>query len=275
MGFDAEIDESSKINDEINCGVCRSILEEPSVVTCCQGHFCKKCLDMVKQNALANNFAPRCPNCRKGNFKEEKARLMAKVLSTIKLMCPVDECGMSVPYDKFKEHQKACLALQGKKCPECKQATSLKKAHEHWMCFEKNARRLKEAKKRYAAQAKELEEIKKEQPPGPKRKKVEVKTENEAPAKNGWTLKFAGATCPSATLPPASILPTWGGCHYLWICNKDGGVPFKAVVQEILTHNGHEFSREETTSKLDGHAQRMASKFGFYESFVRYNITLL
>ncbi|CAG5091635.1 Oidioi.mRNA.OKI2018_I69.PAR.g13174.t1.cds [Oikopleura dioica] len=81
-------------------------------------------------------------------------------------------------------------------------------------------------------------------------------------AKNGWNLKIRGG---------------YGrdGWHHLWIGNKDGGVRFKAVVQEIYDRNGNELSRGEVTSEPDGQKQKIKFKWGGYYGFVRYNITLL
>ncbi|CAG5091617.1 Oidioi.mRNA.OKI2018_I69.PAR.g13165.t1.cds [Oikopleura dioica] len=84
-------------------------------------------------------------------------------------------------------------------------------------------------------------------------------------AENGWNLKFQGG----------------GGYgrddgHLLWIGNKDGGVRFKAVVQEIDYENGKELSRGEIRSEPDGQKQKIKYNTiqGYFgDCFVRYNIT--
>ena len=104
---------------------------------------------------------------------------MVDVLSTLQLICPNTDCRSSIPYEKYEEHKKNCLALHEKKCPECEQTTSLSKFHEHFKCFEKMAAknaatkeenatlktRLTEAEERLAGMTGELGEMKKEQPP--------------------------------------------------------------------------------------------------------------
>ena len=54
----------------------------------------------------------------------------------------------------------------------------------------------------------------------------------------------------------------------------DGGVRFKAVVQEIGIRYGDERRRGEVTSEPDGQKQKIKYKYGG-PLFVRYNITLL
>ncbi|CAG5094233.1 Oidioi.mRNA.OKI2018_I69.XSR.g13372.t1.cds [Oikopleura dioica] len=83
-------------------------------------------------------------------------------------------------------------------------------------------------------------------------------------AENGWNLKFQGGY-------------KGDGWHHLWIGSKDGGVRFKAVVQEIVRYNGNEMSRGDVTSEPDGQKQKIKYKYGDYEygCYVRYNITLL
>ncbi|CAG5091633.1 Oidioi.mRNA.OKI2018_I69.PAR.g13173.t1.cds [Oikopleura dioica] len=85
-------------------------------------------------------------------------------------------------------------------------------------------------------------------------------------AENGWNLKFRGGR------------QGYGGdgWHRLVIWSKDGGVRFKAVVQEIDYENGELLSRGEVTSEPDGQKQKIKSKYGDYRHgcFVRYNITL-
>ncbi|CAG5112389.1 Oidioi.mRNA.OKI2018_I69.chr2.g6609.t1.cds [Oikopleura dioica] len=140
MGIDADIDEAARskvderLKDSIFCPVCKLILEDPVNLNCCGGHLCSKCRDGVLRTGYSN-----CPFCRKPNFTATKGRLMVDVLSTLKLICPNTDCRSSIPYEKYEEHKKNCLALHEKKCPECEQTTSLSKFHEHFKCFEKMA----------------------------------------------------------------------------------------------------------------------------------------
>ena len=83
---------------------------------------------------------------------------MATVLSKVKLLCPADECRMSVSFDKFEEHKKNCLAWNKKTCPECKKVMSMNKFHEHFVCFEKRMKMKDstELERKVAAQKKEI-----------------------------------------------------------------------------------------------------------------------
>merc|ERR1712037_849539 len=136
MGYDVEIDNSEKssvaenLKDEITCAVCLCIFEEPMKVDCCDGHFCKECIENVKKS-----YQP-CPLCRKENFTAKFSRIMVTVLTQYKLICPADECKKSIPYANFEKHKNTCPALNKKTCPYCKKLYWKNDFQHHLSCIE-------------------------------------------------------------------------------------------------------------------------------------------
>ncbi|CAG5108413.1 Oidioi.mRNA.OKI2018_I69.chr1.g3783.t1.cds [Oikopleura dioica] len=81
----------------------------------------------------------------------------------------------------------------------------------------------------------------------------------------GWKLQFKNA------------IPQEGGDgnYYLWLSNKDGGVPFKAVVEQLDCNVGKVHHRHELVSEKDEKGELVKHEDGPLGAFIRYNITLL
>ncbi|CBY24687.1 unnamed protein product [Oikopleura dioica] len=158
MGFEAEIDNSERngvvdnLQEEIICSICCSIFEDPMRLDCCDGHFCKECFNNVKKNSRD------CPLCRTGNFTAKFSRLMVTVLSQYKLICPAQECKMSVNYANFAQHKKTCPVLNRKPCQNCKKDYLKEDFEEHFSCFEKLNKNAEIDKKKIAKLESEVEE---------------------------------------------------------------------------------------------------------------------
>ena len=67
--------------DEFKCPVCLSLMNEPKV-TSCGHHFCKVCIDPVKQEPN-----PKCPVCDELEFNMISDRALEKKIKALKIYC--------------------------------------------------------------------------------------------------------------------------------------------------------------------------------------------
>jgi hypothetical protein len=73
--------------DEFKCPVCLSLMSEPKV-TSCGHHFCRVCIDPVKQGPC-----PECPICNEPEFNMITAKKLEKRIKALQIYCVYREKG--------------------------------------------------------------------------------------------------------------------------------------------------------------------------------------
>ncbi|XP_019858590.1 PREDICTED: TNF receptor-associated factor 3-like [Amphimedon queenslandica] len=124
---------------EIECPVCRGILTDPHLVSCCGHNFCRSCIERVK---ASNGF---CPMCKEKEYQAIPDKKCSRIINGLEVYCSNKEKGcewkgelknMSTHLNKEKregECQYEKVKCRYEKCQERKQRRYFKD-HEYREC---------------------------------------------------------------------------------------------------------------------------------------------
>ena len=82
-------------NDIMLCKICLDVLVAPHLITCCGECVCKKCIDSHQQReaAIREDRKPRCPFCRKTEFRLIENLDLKKSIEKLRVYCLYRESG--------------------------------------------------------------------------------------------------------------------------------------------------------------------------------------
>ena len=86
-GYDCEFVASSPSAFQVECPVCRLVLQDPYQATCCGTSYCYSCI----QRILAGNNC--CPVCRQDNFSTFSDKRLKRALAQLHVFCTHREGG--------------------------------------------------------------------------------------------------------------------------------------------------------------------------------------
>ena len=130
MGFEKSRVVDQKLAEELICGICRNICENP-VSSDCTHIFCLQC---IKQLLATNTFAKECPECRINFFPKRTSnannwvnvgkycfkfdRINKNIINQLKIKCNFESfgCKQLTEFSSFKKHWKECPFRRCKSC---------------------------------------------------------------------------------------------------------------------------------------------------------------
>ena len=88
------------LSEEYNCPVCLGFLQEPYLTACCGNHFCKECIDKVKENN------DKCPLCQAKPLIGVINKHFKRKLNELKVYCihRKEGCKWKGDYGKLNQH---------------------------------------------------------------------------------------------------------------------------------------------------------------------------
>ena len=115
--------------DELTCGICQDIFDEPVVTLCCRQTYCKSCINQW----LSNNNT--CPNDRQNltvNMLAQPPRLVLNILNKLQVKCENygSVCDYILALEQMKEHTKTCNT-----CGGCKELNKVIKNKDENICI--------------------------------------------------------------------------------------------------------------------------------------------
>ena len=100
-------------NDIMLCKICLDVLVAPHLITCCGECVCKKCIDSHQQReaAIREDKKPRCPFCRKAEFRLIENLDLKKSIEKLKVYCLYrgNGCMWSGKLQEGKAHLQECV----------------------------------------------------------------------------------------------------------------------------------------------------------------------
>ena len=86
--------------EEYNCPICLGFLQEPYLTACCGNHFCKECIDNVKENN------DKCPLCQAKPLIGVVNKHFKRKLNELKVYCThkKEGCKWKGDYGKLNQH---------------------------------------------------------------------------------------------------------------------------------------------------------------------------
>jgi len=136
----------NSVMQELNCTICKNIMEDASEVSCCGSTFCEDCIAIW----LTSNNS--CPSCRRVLTMSEcrPNRAIQKIISNLPDKCKYD-CGSCINRGIRKEHETKCL-LAEETCITCgskvirngMEQHLLKEASSHIISLNNSVKELKE-----------------------------------------------------------------------------------------------------------------------------------
>ena len=70
-------------SEEFFCPMCKQILREPMLTDCCGSHFCKGCIEPIKDTQKP------CPECNQPDFSSIINKNMMRRVSELDVLCPL------------------------------------------------------------------------------------------------------------------------------------------------------------------------------------------
>ena len=88
------------LSEEYNCPICLGFLQEPYLTACCGNHFCKACIDSVKENN------DKCPLCQAKPLNGVVNKHFKRKLNELKVYCThkKEGCKWKGDYGKLNQH---------------------------------------------------------------------------------------------------------------------------------------------------------------------------
>ena len=106
-GFDKTriVNFDEKQLQELVCGICQDVLNNPMATKCCRQSFCKDCIDewLLRQNT--------CPTDRKPMNSSDLVnvpRLVLNLIDGMQIKCQYSGCSVVETIGQISEHQKSC-----------------------------------------------------------------------------------------------------------------------------------------------------------------------
>ena len=100
-------------NDIMLCKICLDVLVAPHLITCCGECVCKKCIDSHQQReaAIREDKKPRCPFCRKTEFRLIENLDLKKSIEKLRVYCLYQKsgCMWSGKLQEGKAHLQECV----------------------------------------------------------------------------------------------------------------------------------------------------------------------
>ena len=114
------LDYVSTYDSNLECPICRSALVDPVVVTDCDHHFCRDCLDYTTS---WNQYSGTCPTCRRPgrlNGSGSASKLLLNILDDLVVKCPhkSDGCDKQVKRGHLPDHLNIYCPYTLVECPE-------------------------------------------------------------------------------------------------------------------------------------------------------------
>ncbi|THW95022.1 hypothetical protein D6D17_07762 [Aureobasidium pullulans] len=114
------LDYVSTYDSNLECPICRSAFVDPVVVTDCDHHFCRDCLDYTTS---WNQYSGTCPTCRRPgrlNGSGSASKLLLNILDDLVVKCPnqSDGCDKQVKRGHLPDHLTIYCPYTLVECPE-------------------------------------------------------------------------------------------------------------------------------------------------------------
>lgn len=114
------LDYVSTYDSNLECPICRSAFVDPVVVTDCDHHFCRDCLDYTTS---WNQYSGTCPTCRRPgrlNGSGSASKLLLNILDDLVVKCPnqSDGCDKQVKRGHLPDHLNIYCPCTLVECPE-------------------------------------------------------------------------------------------------------------------------------------------------------------
>ncbi|KAI5265061.1 polysaccharide deacetylase [Aureobasidium subglaciale] len=122
----------STYDDNLSCPICRSAFVDPVVVSDCDHHFCRDCLDYTSS---WNQRSGNCPICRRAgrlNGSGSASKLLANILDELVVKCPkeAEGCDKQIKRGHLVDHINIYCQYTLVDCPQsgCEQKVRRKDA---------------------------------------------------------------------------------------------------------------------------------------------------
>jgi regulator of replication initiation timing len=104
--------------EDIKCGICLGVFNNPLVTQCCRQSFCFDCINQWIKNSKT------CPNCRKGLTKIKlipPPRFSSNFIEKLDIYCDYKEmgCNQGLKLGQLGQHLKSCAFNPINKCSVC------------------------------------------------------------------------------------------------------------------------------------------------------------
>ncbi len=104
--------------EDIKCGICLGVLNNPLVTQCCQQSYCFDCINEWIKNSKT------CPNCRKGLTKTKlipPPRFSSNLIEKLDIYCDYKQmgCNQGLKLGQLSQHLKSCAFNPINKCSVC------------------------------------------------------------------------------------------------------------------------------------------------------------
>ena len=89
--------------DEYKCPICREVLDQPTLVSCCGLHYCKGCIEQAQEKKYKKYTGNTCPVCR-GEFTVLLDKGVQRKIFNLKVTCKHQGCQWKGKYQNHPAH---------------------------------------------------------------------------------------------------------------------------------------------------------------------------
>ena len=114
-GYDCQL--VGDVEKNVHCTFCLQIFKDPQMLSCCQNHFCRSCIEKLRREGVKT-----CPICRKTHSPQLRAspsRSMKDFVDTLWVFCRHREngCPWNGELRFFQQHLHPSLPIPNAGCP--------------------------------------------------------------------------------------------------------------------------------------------------------------